>query len=197
MNRNGDRGGAAMDTGTERKREREQGLRRDNECKPGTGTGAGRGTEIGAGAETKERAQGGKVYRNGNGNEGCNGDRNGAVTGTGARAGTGSETGKGLKMKMEERGRESSGICHIRKKVIVEDQTLPFRARHHFCRQEVAPRASYQFRTQVLAPVWRCGTEGKTRHQGREGGHGDGNRDEGCCCCCCCCYLALTDPLRI
>ena len=135
--------------------------------------------------------------RNGNGNESCNGDRNGAVTGTGARAGTGSEAGKGLKMKMEERGGGSSGICHIRGKVIVEDQTLPFRTRHHLCRQEVAPTASYQLRTQVLAPVWRCGTEGKTRHQGREGGHGDGNRDEGCYCCCYCCYLALTDPLRI
>ena len=92
-----------MDTGTERKRERQQGWRRDNECKTGTGTGAERGAEIGTGAETKERAQGGKVDRNGNGNEGCNGGRNRAVKGTGARAGTGSETGKGLKMKMEER----------------------------------------------------------------------------------------------
>ena len=28
-------------------------------------------------------------------------------------------------------------------------------------------------------PAQRCGTEGKTWHQGREGGNGDGNRDGG------------------
>ena len=46
-----------------------------------------------------------------------------------------------------------------------------------FCRQEVAPAGSQQLRAQDLVPARRCGTEGRTGHQGREGGRDDGNRD--------------------
>ena len=40
----------------------------------------------------------------------------------------------------------------------------------------MAPAGSQQLRTQDPAPARRCGTEGSTRHQGREVGNGDGNR---------------------
>ena len=41
------------------------------------------------------------------------------------------------------------------------------------------PAGSQQLRAQDLAAARRCGTEGRTGHQGREGGNGDGNADEG------------------
>ena len=49
----------------------------------------------------------------------------------------------------------------------------------HLCRQEVTPTASQQLWAQGPAPARRCDTEGRTRHQGREGENGDGNRDGG------------------
>ncbi|CAM9742643.1 unnamed protein product [Ascophyllum nodosum] len=77
-------------------------------------------------------------------------------------------------MKREEEG---CGISHIRKRSRLEDRALPSRTWHHVCRQEMAPESSQQLRAQEAAPVRRCGIERRTRHQGREGGNGDGNRD--------------------
>ena len=82
-----------------------------------------------------------------------------------------------------ERGRgeeESFGISHIGERRRVEDQALPLRTRHHLCRQEVEPANSQMQhrRAQHPTPARRCGTEGRTRHQGREGRNGDGNSSE-------------------
>ena len=50
----------------------------------------------------------------------------------------------------------------------VDDKALPFRAQHHLCRQEVGLAGSQKLRAQGLASVRRCGTEGRTKHQGWE-----------------------------
>ena len=59
----------------------------------------------------------------------------------------------------------------------VKDLALTFHALHHLRRQEVAPAGIHQLLVQDPAPTRRCGTEGRTGHQGLEGGNGDGNRD--------------------
>ena len=41
----------------------------------------------------------------------------------------------------------------------------------------MAPEGSQQLREQDPAPARRCGTEGRTGHQGREGGNRDGKED--------------------
>ena len=71
--------------------EREQGRRRENECKTRTGTGVETGTRAVADTGT------------------------GTSTGTGAGTGTGAETGKGTIMEREAGEKESSGIRPIRK----------------------------------------------------------------------------------
>ena len=43
----------------------------------------------------------------------------------------------------------------------------------------MVPADSQQLRAQDSAPARLCRTEGRTGHQGQEGGNGDGNRDEG------------------
>ena len=43
----------------------------------------------------------------------------------------------------------------------------------------MAPAGSQQLRAQDPAPARRCGTEGRTERQVREGGNGDGDRDGG------------------
>ena len=65
----------------------------------------------------------------------------------------------------------------------VQDKAFPFRTRHplytiHF-RQEVVPAGNQQLRAQDPAPARRCDIEGRTWHQGLEGGNGDRNRDGG------------------
>ena len=49
----------------------------------------------------------------------------------------------------------------------VQDQALPFRARHYLCRQST-PTGSQQLLAQDSAPDLQCGTEGKTVHQREE-----------------------------
>ena len=56
-------------------------------------------------------------------------------------------------------------------------QARSFHTRHHLCRQEVAPAGSHQLRAQERAPIRQYGTEGRTGHQRREGGYGDGYKD--------------------
>ena len=58
----------------------------------------------------------------------------------------------------------------------MKDAALQFRTQHPFCRQEAVPAGSQQLWAQDLAPVQRCGTKGRTGHQGRERGNDDGNR---------------------
>ena len=43
----------------------------------------------------------------------------------------------------------------------------------------MALAGSQQLRAQDPTPVRRCGTEGRSGHQGWEGGNGDGNKDRG------------------
>ena len=82
-------------------------------------------------------------------------------------------------MEREGGGEESTSIPLHQEGSRVEDQVLPFQTRHHLCRQEVAPAGSQKLGAQNPAPARRCGTKGKTRNQGREGRHGDRNRDGG------------------
>ena len=90
-------------------------------------------------------------------------------TGTGTGAGTGTET----RMKRE------GGDPPHQERSRVEDQALLFHTWHHLCKQEVVPAGSYQLQAQDPAPVQRCGTEGRTGHQGQEGGNGNRNSDGG------------------
>ena len=122
----------------------------------GGGNGDGNGDRDGDKVETKtgvepsERTQDG----NGDGNESSNGDERDDGDGIGDGNGKGRGGGRSR----------------------VEDQTLPFRKRHHFCRQEVALAGSHQLRVQDPVLTRPCGAEGRTGHQRREEGNDDGNR---------------------
>ena len=151
-----------MGTGTER--ERAQGWRREKRTQGGNVDGSD-GAGTGTGVETRGRTQGGDGDDSGDENEGTSGD------GDGVGDGKGDEKGEG-------RG-EGGVLWYPQHQEIsrVEDQALPFRTRHHFCRQEVAPAGGQQLRTQDPVPARRCRTEGRTGHLRQEGGNGDGNRE--------------------
>ena len=64
-----------------------------------------------------------------------------AVVEAGTRTGTGSETGKG-EIGVRKGGEEELW-CPLHQEINrVEGWALPFRTRHHLCRQEVAPAGS-------------------------------------------------------
>ena len=75
------------------------------------------------------------------------------------------------------RGVELWYLSHLERSRI-DDQALPFRTRHHLCRQEVATSGSQQLRAQDRAPARRCGTKGKqdTRDRREETVTGTGTR---------------------
>ena len=120
----------------------------------GNGDGSGNGAGTGTGVETRGQA--------------------GTVTG----AGMGTGTGTGSR-EWRGGGEESFGIRHIR-------EEAEYKTRHcHSARGIIS--VARRWRLQIArsfwrknrAPAQRCGTEGRTVYQGREGGNGDGNRDGG------------------
>ena len=116
----------------------------------------------------------GNGNRNGNGDGNGDGDGDGSGNGSGIGDGEENENGKG---RGQKGGGELWYLPH-RERSRVKDHALPSRTRHYICRQEAAPAGSQQLRVQDLAPVRRCGAEGRTGYQGRDGGSYDGNRDE-------------------
>ncbi|CAM9550434.1 unnamed protein product, partial [Ascophyllum nodosum] len=127
-----------LGTGTER--ELEWGRRRENEGKTGAGTGV----------ETRGRTPDG------------NGDGSGNRDWIENRDGKGNENGEG-----SGGGGEFWYPPH-EERIRAEDQALPFRARHHLCRKEVAPEGSEQL-AQDPAPDRRYDTQDITGHHRREG----------------------------
>ena len=147
--------------------------------------GTGTGTVVETIGQPQDGNRDGSGYRNesssgdrredGDGNE----DRDGNEDAKGDENGDGIGDGKGHDSGEGRGGGEEFWNPPHRKRSRVEDQTLPFRTQHDFCRQEVAPAGSQQLRVQDPALLHRCGTEVRTGHQRRAGGNDDRNREGG------------------
>ena len=136
--------------------------------------------------EARERTQDGNGSKksgdgegSGTGREQARGRRRENERKTGTGTGTGAEMGTGTRMEKEGGEQNSSAIRHTSKKKQSRrpGTAIPRVASSLLCRHEVAPAGGQQLREKDLAPLSDCGTQGKTWHQGRDGGNGDGNRD--------------------
>ena len=155
------------------------GVEASKRTQDGNGDGSGDGAGTGMGVETRRQTQGGNGDGSGDGNKSSSGKGNGNENGDGDGIGDGIGDGNGNENREGNGGGGEIWYSPHRERSRGEDQALPFRTRHHLCRQEVASAGSQQLLAQDPAPARRCGIEGRTGHHIREGGNGDRGRDGG------------------